>query len=73
MNIPIQLKNDIMIHRIVYQHLLTVVHHIPGKNYYTPSSTRTNLPSRKNTLLNGMTESEIIANPFQAPCSSADW
>ena len=71
MNIRIQLKNDVIIHRIIYQHLLTVVHHIPGENYYTPSSTRTNLPSRKNTLLNDMTESEIIANPFQSPCSSA--
>ena len=65
MNIRIQLKNNVIIHRIIYQHLLTVVHHIPGENYNTPSSTRTNLPSRKNTLLNDMTD------PFQSPCSSA--
>ena len=37
---------------------------------YTAS--RKKLPSRKNTLLNDMTESEIIENPFQSPCSSAD-
>ena len=33
-NIPIQL-NWVMIHCIVYQHLLTVVYHIPDENYYT--------------------------------------
>ena len=35
MNIPIQLKNLVMIHRIVYQHLLIVVYHISDENYYT--------------------------------------
>ena len=42
------------------------------KLLYTPSSSRKNLPSTKNTLVNGMTESEIIENPFQSPCNSAD-
>ena len=48
-------------------HLSTLVDSSSSQqqNYNTPSSTRTNLPSRKNTLLNDMTD------PFQSPCSSA--
>ena len=48
------------------------VSHSQRKLLYTPSSSRKNLPSRKNTLLNDMIESEVIENPFQSPCSSAD-
>ena len=32
---PIQLKNQVTIHHIVYRQLLIVVHHIPVENYYT--------------------------------------
>ena len=46
--------------------------HSRRKLLYTPSSSRKKLPSRKNTLLNDMAEAEIIENPFQSPCSSAD-
>ena len=38
---------------------------------YTPSKVK-KLPSRKNTLLNDMIESEIIENLFQLSYSSAD-
>ena len=48
------------------------VSHSQRKLLYTPSSSRKNLPSRKNTLLNDMIESEVIENSFQSPCSSAD-
>ena len=62
-----------MIHHIVYQRLLTVVHHIPCENYYTLHLViEKNLPSEKKTLQNDMTESEIIENPFESPCSSSD-
>ena len=40
------------------------VSHSQRKLLYTPSSSRKNLPSRKNTLLNDMIESEIIENSF---------
>ena len=46
--------------------------HSRRKLLYTWSSSTKKLPSRENTLLNDMTESEIIENPFQSPCSSAD-
>ena len=46
--------------------------HSRRKLLYTPSSNRKNLPSEKKTLQNDMTESEIIENPFQSPCSSSD-
>ena len=46
--------------------------HSQRKLLYTPSSSRKDLPSRKNTLLNDMIESEVIENSFQSPCSSAD-
>ena len=42
------------------------------KLLYTPSSNRKKLPLKKKTLQNDMTESEIIENPFQSPCSSSD-
>ena len=48
------------------------VSHSRRKLLYTPSSSRNNLPSRKNTLLNDIIESEVIENSFQSPCSSAD-
>ena len=44
------------------------VSHSQRKLLYTPSSSRKNLPSRKNTLLNDMIESEVIENSFQSPC-----
>ena len=46
--------------------------HFRRKLLYTWSSSKKKLQSRENTLLNDMTESEIIENPFQSPCSSAD-
>ena len=46
--------------------------HSLQKLLYTPSSNRKKLPSEKKTLQNDMTESEIIENPFQSPCSSSD-
>ena len=48
------------------------VSHSQRKLLYTPSSSRKNLPSRKNTLLTDMIESEVIENSFQLQCSSAD-
>ena len=61
-----------MIHHIVYQHLLTVVHHITSENYYTLHLVVEKNCRKKTPLLNDVTELQIIENPFQSPCSSAD-